>query len=115
MDKKSQFKKASVHSQDQLCHKVEHIQKLEAELRQELENVDAQIAERKRLRIVLLDRTSVLTQLRVEVPNMTDKRGLAAQKHLALRDRVESVVAEHPITVSTPFRLLILSLEIFHV
>ena len=89
MNKKSQFKKANVHSQDQLCHKVEYIEKLESVLRRELENVDSQIAERKRLLIVLFYLNSVLTQLRVEVPNMKDKLDLAAQNHILLRDRMK--------------------------
>ena len=44
----------------------------------------------------------MLTQLRFEVSNLTAERGHAIQDHLALRDRVASLVTGNPVPISTP-------------
>ena len=111
LDKKSQYKIAYAHLQDKLRRNVEHLGEILADLRREQANVADQSSDFARLRRVLLDRDSVLTQLRFEVSNLTtERKECAVQDHLALWDRLASLVNGNSVPISTPKAPSILSL-----
>ena len=102
LDKQPRYKKAYAQSQDKFRRSVEHLGELQVDLRREQANVADQSSKRARLRRVLLDRKSVLTHLCVEVSNLTAKKYRAVEDHLALRDRLASLVTRNHVPISTP-------------
>ena len=65
-------------------------------------SVGDQYSERARQRRVLMNRETVLNQLRYEVSKLTAKMFRAIQDHRTLRDHMASLVVGGPVPISTP-------------
>ena len=97
----SQYKKFHTESQDKLCRSFERVMDLQVAFRREKANVADRSSDRARPRRVLLDRDSVLTQLRFELSNLTAERDRTVHDHRMLRDRISSLVTSDSLLIPT--------------